>query len=742
MQGWSVAARALVRRRGFVLAAWLAAAAVLLPASRRVAQTLDVSSRVVGSESAAVDDELRTRFASPFANWIVLVVTGMPAGGDAPLLRRLVDSLSRVPGVTRILSSLDSKDSLFVTGTSGTFLLVGLDAAAGPVDRMVPSLRGATLALQRALRADDPGVTLRWTGSIVVNYDLRRTSSTDIAGAEARALPVTLALLVFAFGAAGAALLSGIAGVLAIELALGTAVLLARFGQLSILLVNVVTMVGLGLGIDYALLLVSRFREAKGSGRDVRQAAEEAAVYGGHTIALSGLSVTIGFAALLGVEVTDLRSVAAGGLIVTLFSVLIATALLPPLLSYISSWIEIGRVRRPAATAPSRRWRAWGVYVTRHPWRVLILAGLPVLALASQTLRMRTDVEAGDWLPRDMESAQGLRDLQAMDRSAVITAMPVLVDFPPGTAVVSKAGWSAMVRLGDSLAASPGVARVRSLPTQAGAHFSRLAAALIPAESRRAYVSRDGQAALLTLLPVEHADRHDLSRLVGRVRASDPAALTGVAGARVRIGGIAAFQADYGAAVKRRLWGLVGLAIGATLLALFVGFRSVLVPLKAVALNLCSVVAALGVVVLVFQDGYGLRWLGVDRPLGGVFSSIPLLVFCVVFGLSMDYEIFLVARVREARRRGQDERDALVEGLARTGGIITSAAAIMIAVFAAFAMGQFVLVKMLGVALAVAVALDATVVRLAIGPALLCLAGRWNWWPGGLAPGPPGPPSA
>ena len=733
MASWSDAAHFAARHRGLVLVAWLAVAAVLLPASRRVAQSLDVAARVRGSESAAVDEALRTRFDSPFGTWVALAVTGAPSLGAAngqDLLRRIVDSLKRVSGVTHTLSSLNTKDSLFAATSSGTFLLVGLDPGGEPADDLVPRLRNATLGLQRALQARYPGLTLRWTGSIVVNYDLRRTSSADIAAAEARALPVTLALLLWAFGAAGAALLSGLAGVMAIELALGTSVLLARLGQLSILLVNVVTMVGLGLGIDYALLMVSRFREATAAGRSPAAAALDAAVHGGHTVALSGLAVAIGFAALLGIELTDLRSVAAGGLIVTLVSVLIAMTLLPPLLSWIGSRIEFGRVRPSRKRAPSRRWEAWGTYVTRHPWRVLVVAAFPVVVLASQAVRMRTDVEAGDWLPQAMESAQGLRDLQVMGRGAIIASMPVVVDLPSGTAAMSKNGWNAVLRVGRWIEANPGIARVRSLPAQAGPHFSRLTAALIPAETRHAFVSRDGQAATLTVLPAEHADRHDLARLVRRLRASDAARLTGVPGARIRIGGVAAFQADYGAAVKRRLWGLVTLAIGGTLLALFVGFRSILVPLKAITLNLCSVVAALGVVVLVFQDGHGLRWLGVERPLQGVFSSVPLLVFCVVFGLSMDYEIFLVARVREARRRGRDERAALVEGLARTAGIITSAAAIMIAVFAAFTLGQFVLVKMLGLALAVAVALDATVVRLAIGPALLCLAGRWNWWPG------------
>jgi RND superfamily putative drug exporter len=726
MPFWSTIAHSVVRHRGVVLAGWLLAGAVLLPSSRRLEQSLDVASRVRGSESAAVEDVLRTRFASPLGIWSALVVTGAPSPEQPDgrrLLRAIVDSLTRVPGVTRTVSWLDRPDTMLVGNGGGTLLLVGLDPGGRPADALVPPLRTASSGLQRALRAGYPNLALRWTGFVAFNHDLRRTGSAEVALAEARALPLTLALLLWAFGAAAAALLPLLAGVTAIGLALGTTVVLTRFLHLSILLANVVTMIGLGLGIDYALLIVSRFRESLAAGRSAAEAAVDAARYGGRTIAISGLAVAIGFGALLGIELDELRSVAVGGLIVTLTSVLIGATLLPALLSWIGPRIEMGRVRRPRDAAPSRRWEAWGDYVTRNPWRVLAVAGLPVLALAAQTMRLRTDIEASDLLPPRMESTQGLRDLQAMGRSAVVASMTVIVDLPAGAAPLGELAWNAVRRLSDWITVNPGVGRVRSLPVLAGFAWNPAAVTRIPAEARRAFISLDGRTVLVDVLPSEHADRHDLARLVRRVRASDAAALTGLPGTRVRVGGVTAFQEDYGVAVRSRRWGIVSLVIGGTLLALFVGFRSVL--------------AAIGVLVIVFQDGHGVRWLGVARPTGGVFSSVPLLVFCIVFGLSMDYEVFLMARVQEAQRRGGDERAAVVEGLARTAGLITSAAAIMIAVFAAFVLGQFVLVKMLGLALAVAVALDATVVRLAIGPALLSLAGDWNWWPGAAKPDPP-----
>ena len=177
---------------------------------------------------------------------------------------------------------------------------------------------------------------------------------------------------------------------------------------------------------------------------------------------------------------------------------------------------------------------------------------------------------------------------------------------------------------------------------------------------------------------------------------------------------------------------VVVLVVLCTFLALFAGFRSLLVAIKAVLLNLLSVGAAFGALVLVFQEGFGARLVGLDGATGSVFPIIPVIVFCIVFGLSMDYEVILVARVAEARRGGLGESEAIAEGLARTGSVITSAAAIMIVVFAGFTLGSFLPIKMLGFALSVAVLVDAIAVRMVIGPALLRLAGRWNWWPGGL----------
>jgi RND superfamily putative drug exporter len=457
-----------------------------------------------------------------------------------------------------------------------------------------------------------------------------------------------------------------------------------------------------------------------------------AARHAGGTVALSGAAVAIGFLGLLLVPLQELRSAAVGGLFVVVFSVLVATTLLPAALSALGSRLDWGRVPfLRGQGADHDGWRRWGRWVAAHPWPVLILAGVPMMVLALQALRLNPRVPEGDWLPPEMESAQAGADLRAMGRGGVVQSLRVLLELPEETQSLSSEGWSGAERLSASLARDPRVARVQWVAGLVrDTTDPRTAVAFLPSWAKRSFLGGEGDVMLFKVIPREEVAGPEATRLVRELRRWDAAAVTGVPGARLRVGGLPAFSADYEEAVAGRFLRIGGLIVLGTLVALAVGFRSVLVPLKAIVLNLLSVAGSFGALVLVFQDGCGVRLLGLPGPVDGVFPIVPVLVFCTVFGLSLDYEVFLVARVAEGRRQGLSEEAALAEGLARTAGVITSAAAVMVAVFAAFTLGGFVLMKMLGFALAVAVLLDATVIRMAVGPALLRLAGRWNWWPG------------
>jgi RND superfamily putative drug exporter len=319
-----------------------------------------------------------------------------------------------------------------------------------------------------------------------------------------------------------------------------------------------------------------------------------------------------------------------------------------------------------------------------------------------------------------------LNVFESIGRRNMVKTLLVIVYLPRGVTIDSDSGWSAVSNIASALVNDERIDRVWAVTET----IARSALPTLKQEARRTLLSADGRHALVELLPQEGLAAEDTNALLRQIRSADAASLSKLPGTRLRVGGAAAFNADYEAAMSSSLKRVVVSVVCATLLVLSVVFRSVLISLKAVALNLLSVTAAFGAVVLVFQDGHGAQLFGLAHGLNGGFPIVPVLVFCAVFGLSMDYEVFLVSRIAAGHRAGLADGQALAEGLASTGRVITLAAAVMVAVFGGFVLGGFVLVKILGFALGVAVLIDATLVRLALGPALISLAGRLNWWPG------------
>ncbi len=706
-------------RRFWVAGVVLAAAIALLPFSFHAERHLETATRVEGSEAESVRQELASRFHSPFVDRVVVVIQGLPP----------VDSEEG--------AHLELRDPIFLGRGGGTFVLVGLAPTEGPVESLVPKLHERTNSLANQLRGRYPAVKLELTGELPLNFDIRKASADDVQRGESLVIPATLALLLVAFGSLVAAVIPLAVGQLAIATTLAITGLLAQRFHLSILVQNLATMLGLGLGIDYALLMVSRFREAISVGHARSVASVIAARQAGHTLLISASTVAIGFLALLTVPISEIRSIGVAGFLVAGISLLLTNTLVPAALALLGPRIDAGRMpftpkldaQRAARTG--NRWRKWGKVIVAHPWLALFLAGSPLLLLAWQAKRLDTSVPNGNWLPESAESVLALHTLEQMDRVGVVYSMRVIVELPVDSIAQTDAGWNALDRLSKRLASDPRCARVISITTIAEGNRASLTD--LSRETRRTFLSSDGRAALLEVLPATSVSLRDQVDWVREFRKTGAAALTGVSGATLQIGGIPALNADYQTIVAARFVPVMAMVVGATLLALLAGFRSLFAAVKAIALNLLSVAASFGALVLVFQDGHGSSFLGVRGGTGSVFPLVPIVAFAIVFGLSMDYEVFLVARVLEARRSGLSEMDAIPEGLARTAGLITSAAAIMIVVFAAFTFGNFLVVKMIGFTLAVAVFIDATLVRIVIGPALLRIAGDWNWWPGGLA---------
>jgi len=733
----------LVHMRRFWLAGVvLAAALALLPFSFHAERHLETATRIEGSEAGRVPGELATRFRSPFVDRVVLVIQGLPPADSEEgeqALATIEKRLQEEPGVSGVISHLDFRDPIFLGKGGGTFILVGLASTEGPVELLVPKLHELANSLENQLRGRYPAVKLELTGETPLNFDIRKASADDVQHAESLVIPGTLALLLVAFGSLAAALIPVAIGQLAIATALAIAGFLALHWHLSILVQNLSTMLGLGLGIDYALLMVSRFREAIAAEQNGLRASVIAARQAGHTLLISASTVAIGFLALLTVPISEVRSIGVAGFLVAGMSLLLANTLVPALLAALGPRINAGRLpfiagwdaRRAALT--ESRWRGWGKAIVAHPWLAIVLAGAPLLLLASQAARLDTNVPRGDWLPSAAESVRALHTLERMDRVGMVYSLRIILELPTDSIAQTDAGWNALDRFSKRLASDPRSDRVISLTSIVDSDRSGLGN--LSRDTRRTFLSRDGRAALIEVLPATSVSLNNQVSWVRELRKEGAVALTGVPGATLRIGGIPALTADYQTIVRDRFVSVIALVVGGTLIALLGGFRSLFAAVKAIALNLLSVAAAFGALVLVFQDGHGIRFFGVPEGTGSIFPIVPIVAFAIVFGLSMDYEVFLVARVLESRRSGMSELEAIPEGLAKTAGLITSAAAIMIVVFAAFTFGSFLVVKMLGFTLAVAVLIDATLVRIVIGPALLRVAGDWNWWPGGLSAG-------
>jgi RND superfamily putative drug exporter len=720
--------RLVVRAGGWAVLVWLVIAGIAAYFARDLEDVLEVGAHLRGSEAVAVRHAIATHLPAGDAEYAILVARGLDPRNDtvgAQQLDSLVTAIGAVTGVARVHAYRGPRDSLLV-GTDGSLVLAALDPEAETGDRIIPKLREATSPLADAWV--EMGVTLRWTGESALNTDLRRASARDSNAAEARAVPLTLVILVLAFGSVIAAGLPLVVGLLTIVCALGAAGIVGRFVPLSLMLQSLVTMIGLGLGIDYALLIVRRFREEMGCGRDPRNAAVEAARHGGRTILISGAAVLLGFAGLSIVPLGELRSAGFGGAVTALLAVAISTTLLPPVLARIGARIDRFRVPQLGVTRVES-WRRWGVWVCKRPVLALVAAGVPLLWLAWEGTRLRIGTPEQNWLPPSMESAVGIDDLHAMRRAGLLNLVQVLVTLPESTDALSPGGWDILAGIRRHLVSDERIRSVLSFSRFDTAHpTSRLRFLAIPHSVRDAYVSKNRRVVLLKAIPTEEVAPQAVVEYVNELRPELAKRFEGRAS--VLVGGLPGFRADFQNRMAGWLAIVILLVTSGTFVALAVSFRSILIPVKALALNLLSVAGGFGIVKLVFHDGWALSVLGLPEPISAVFPIVPILAFCTVFGLSMDYEVFLVARVAEFRRLGFSERDAIAEGLARSAPLITSASAIMVVVFGAFALGEFLLIQVLGLALAAAVFLDATLVRIAVGPALLAVAGRWNWWPG------------
>jgi RND superfamily putative drug exporter len=659
----------MARRRRAVVAGWLLLLVLAAPlASRQTSRLSGGGWEVPGSGSVRVMAALRG-FPGHEGERFAVFVT-------APSASRAADAVTRARAVLVRDRELRVGTTLVLAGGRSALLPVGYIGRPG-------SVYAALTRLRVRIVSDRDGASTRVVGEDALWSDFQGVSKRQLARAEEIGLPFVAAVLLLAFGTLVAALAPLAIGVVAVTIAGAAIFLLAGPFELSVYVTNVASMIGIGVAVDYSLFVVSTYRASLRAGAAPEAALCDAMSSAGTAVVFSGVTVLCSLASLFLVDINAIRSLALGAIAVVTVAVLCTVTLLPALLALAGGRLERLRVplrRRGAAGG----WRRWSARVMRRPLLAFLLGVGAVLVLAAPLLALHTRAGAFDQLPRGSEVRAATEPLARVAGAGAAGPVEAVV---PGRA--------AAFRVAAAARGLPGTARVV-----------------------RPLRSRDGREWLVDVVPASEPDSTRAEDVVHDLRALHVAGLS--------VGGVSAADADLDHAVSGRLWTMILLVLGCSCGVLVVLLRSAILPLKAAVMNLLSVAAAYGMLVVVFQWGW-LGWTGYRAP-GYVDSIVPVLLLAVAFGLSMDYEVFLLTRIRERYLASGDTRDAVADGLADSAHTITAAALIMVVVFSAFAIAGATSIKELGVGLATAIAVDATIVRLLLVPAVMVLLGRCNWW--------------
>jgi RND superfamily putative drug exporter len=701
----NIAARAAkwsATHRKAAIFGWLAFVVVSLVIGGAVGQRQLTDAESVSGEAGRAEVALEESGLSP--NNEVVLVQNKGETVDEPGFRAAIAdttrSLAAVPSVRSLSSPIDGGGQVSADRHSALveFEIPGdEEAAEAKVD--------ASLAAVAAVDRRHPDTRVEQFGMASANKALEKVFSDDLAKAETTSLPVTLILLVLAFGALVAALVPLL---LAFSAVLATTGLLALPSQLVPMDPNVssvVVLVGLAVGVDYSLFYLRREREERRAGRSPEASLAAAAATSGRAVLVSGVTVIAAMAGMLLSGDPTFISFAVGTMTVVGVAMIASLTVLPAVLSKLGDRVDRGRIPFLGRIAARREGRsAWATVVDavmRRPLVSMIASAGVLVALAVPALGMHTVVSGAEDLPRDVPV------VQTYDR--VTEAFP------------GEAAGATVVVEADDVTSGPVAAAIADLKRRAAA--DGIVNGPVTQET-----SADGTVASIVVPTVGKGSDEQATAAMERIRGElVPAAFADVPGVEANVSGWAAESKDFNEMLAKRLPLVFAFVLGLAFLLLLVTFRSLVVPIKAIVLNLLSVGAAYGVLVLVFQNGLGESLLGFHSN-GGVSSWLPLFLFVILFGLSMDYHVLILSRVREAVDRGLNSDDAVREGITATAGTVTSAAMVMVAVFSIFATLSILDMKEMGIGLAVAVLIDATIVRAILLPATMKLLGDRNWY--------------
>lgn len=702
--------RVVAARPKSVIFLWLLTVVVSVPLASQQASRLTTGGfEAPGSGSQRARDVLARSFPSVSAEQLDLLIARHPGASVADDERAARFAETAVRGIANVSLPHGEIGTLLAEDRTTADMVVSLEVHAG----LSRTFDIATELNKRLESQSRRPVSLTLIGRTAQGASLQELSKKDLAKAEGVGFPLVLVILLAVFGSVLAALLPVSVGVVSVVVTGALVYLLANIVTMSVFVTNIASMIGIGVAVDYSLFVLARYREERAGGASAVQARDTAIATSGRAVVFSGATVMVAVATIFAIHSTVLRSIAAGAVIVVAVSVgatLTLTAAMITLLDrrLVAPGRVVGAVRArltPKGGRSTGFWERWVARVLARPVLALIVALAVLLALAAPVLSIKLGDDTLRQLPTNSPARVALQTaMRATDGSA-----PLLITATPrGHAATA--------------------AQIASQLNQVAEHFNRDRAVrlVLPAE-----LSVDGTAALVSIVPVSDPESSQTQALFHRVRGALSADRGLHAQATVAIGGSTADQVDLVALISHNLWKVIALVLALILIILALVLRSVVLPIKAVLLNLASVGAAYGVLTAVFQHGWLAGPLGIT-PLGHVQAVALPLILVVVFGLSTDYELFVLTRIRERYQQHGDNRRAVAEGLADSAQVITSAAAVMVGVFLVFTITGIPIIQEIGLGNAVAIAVDATITRLVLLPAAMQLLGGANWWfPGG-----------
>jgi len=723
--------RFVVRRRRMVIAAWALLLLAAVPFAPRVGDALRAGGFSLDDlESSRARKVLQTELNAPPSAVVLVIHSERWLAGSPEFEAAAAETIGEIPAaphVARVVSHLVAPAQVSADRRT-VYDIVLLDL---PPDDSPEALPG----LEARLRQVD-GLEVGLAGGPAFYGDVQAVSEADLQRSEIISLPLAGLALLFVFGSVAAAAVPLAVGGAAVFVALGIIYLVAGATPMSIFVLNLATLLGLGLGVDYSLLMTSRFREELAARRGPDRVADAVRVTvatAGRAVFFSGLTVLLGLIGLILFEFMILRSVGIAGAVVVALAVLAALTLQPALLAVVGTRLDALRIRSVAVRSDGDGpWARVARAVMRRPVAVLIPTLAFLLVLGAPFLHARFNAPDSSILPPTVPSRQAFDRLITNFGEGAFAPMSLAIRTTgPATTPDNLAR---LFEYSRRLAADPRITRVDSLvdvdPRLRLEQYQLLYGAPGGPPDRfvqqAAGATTRGDLTAFTIYTPYGPNRDEARGLVADLRDPD-GALAPPAGTSVLVGGGAADVSDVVGRIAADFPRTALFIVVSTYLVLFMLLRSVVLPAKALVMNTLSIVASFGALVWIFQDGNLSALLGF-QPVGFVETSQPVILFCVLFGLSMDYEVFLLTRMKEVWDRTGDNREAVARGLERSGRIVTSAALIVVVVAGSFAFADIVLIKALGIGMAIAVALDATVVRALLVPATMRLLGRWNWW--------------